>query len=761
MPKNIKLKTGHSGVWTEKNVSLPDNVPKPWDADDRLQLVSKNQTRLDGQAKVTGSARYTFDIQLPDMLHARILRSPHASAVIRKIDTSRTEKYPGVRAVIRIQDTIPQFVRFAGQEICAVAATSTHAANEALKLIEIQYEKRGVITTIQDAMKPGASHIFDTAVEEQKSEGDEPTSIGSVTQKGNLRGPAVKGNAASVDAALSSSAVIVDAVYETQVQTHSAMETHGVVAFWESSDKLTVWASTQGTFSVRDELANVFQLPKTHVRVITEYMGGGFGAKFGAGVYGIAAAKLAKIAGAPVRLMLDRKEEHIAAGNRPSAVQKLRVGANARGEIQAIKLIAHGTAGVGTGAGCDGPAMNLYFAVPHKYSEQYDVFTHAGAGAAFRAPGHPQGTFALEQSVDELAYKLNMDPLALRRINSKTDSVRLAEYDIGAKRFGWDRRAAQPAGDKGPIKRGFGMANAVWYYIYGTGFQATIEVHSDGSVDLTNGVQDIGGGIRTALAMIVAEELGLQTKDIVIKIGDTQYGLGPASGGSQTTAGITPAARHAAYLAKLKMFEIAAPMLGVPSDDLSVADGRIFSRRDTSKSLAWKQVASKISGDKFSVIGERARDYLTLSPPYIAGVQFADIEVDTETGIIKVNRIVAVHDCGRVINRLTLESQIRGGVIQGLSYALFENRILDAYTGRMVNANFDQYKIAGAKDIPVIETEILDVYTGASATGAMGIGEPATIPTAAAIANAFFHATGKRIRKLPMHAAHVLEALQS
>ncbi|HNI12449.1 MAG TPA: molybdopterin-dependent oxidoreductase, partial [bacterium] len=301
------------------------------------------------------------------------------------------------------------------------------------------------------------------------------------------------------------------------------------------------------------------------------------------GVYGIAAAKLAKIAGAPVRLMLDRKEEHIAAGNRPSAVQKLRVGANARGEIQAIKLIAHGTAGVGTGAGCDGPAMNLYFAVPHKYSEQYDVFTHAGAGAAFRAPGHPQGTFALEQSVDELAYKLNMDPLALRRINSKTDSVRLAEYDIGAKRFGWDRRAAQPAGDKGPIKRGFGMANAVWYYIYGTGFQATIEVHSDGSVDLTNGVQDIGGGIRTALAMIVAEELGLQTKDIVIKIGDTQYGLGPASGGSQTTAGITPAARHAAYLAKLKMFEIAAPMLGVPSDDLSVADGRIFSRRDTSK----------------------------------------------------------------------------------------------------------------------------------------------------------------------------------
>ncbi len=489
-------------------------------------------------------------------------------------------------------------------------------------------------------------------------------------------------------------------------------------------------------------------------------MGGGFGAKFGAGVYGVTAAKLARKAKAPVRLMLDRKEEHLCVGNRPDSVQTLKIGATKDGKLTGIKLISYGTAGVGTGAGTSGPARNIYD-YKHYYSEESDIFTNAGPGAAFRAPGHPQGAFALEQMIDELAYKLGMDPLEFRKMNTATNEIRQAEYKLAAEKSGWSKRNPQPGVDSGPIKRGIGLANSVWYYFYGTGFQATVQVNKDGSVEVTNGVQDIGGGITTVIAMVTAEELGLKPSDIVVTIGDTNLGFGPASGGSQTTAGITPAVRNAAYKAKLKMFEIAAERLDVSTDRLDIGGGKIFVHDQPDKSLTWKQVAAKIPGDKFLAVGERKKDFIDTIPKTIAGVQIAEVEVDTETGVINVERVVAVHDCGRPLDKLTLESQINGGIIQGISYALFENRILDRNTGVMVNANLDYYKIAGSLDIPKIESYVLDVNYGQSSTGAIGIGEPATVPTSAAIANAVFHATGARIRELPMTPAKVLTALQS
>ncbi|RMF69888.1 MAG: xanthine dehydrogenase family protein molybdopterin-binding subunit, partial [Calditrichaeota bacterium] len=241
----------------------------------------------------------------------------------------------------------------------------------------------------------------------------------------------------------------------------------------------------------------------------------------------------------------------------------------------------------------------------------------------------------------------------------------------------------------------------------------------------------------------------------------TNYGYAPASGGSVTTGAITPAARNAAYLAKQKMLQIAAPFLEVSPDALTTGDGKIFVKANPQKSLTWKQVASRIPGDKFTVIGERVRDYRRFNPRTTGGVQFAEVEVDVETGVIKVLRVVAVHDCGRPMDRLTVESQINGGVIQGISYALFENRILDRNTGVMVNANLEQYKIAGSLDVPTIEPIILEVNHGQNSTGAVGIGEPATVPTAAAVANAVFHATGVRVRKLPMTPATVLAALEA
>ncbi|MBX7151235.1 xanthine dehydrogenase family protein molybdopterin-binding subunit [bacterium] len=759
MSKQVTLKLGVEKNLKDVTVDIADNTPKPWDGADQLKFIGGKTTRNDGIDKVTGKAKYTFDIQLPGMLYAAFLRSSHSAAVVKSIDISKAEKYPGVKAVMSVTEQWPMAVRFAGQEILAIAAETQHQAEEALKLVSVEYERKPFVVDIEKA-KNGKVLVFDETVEEKTTEGDAPGGAAKVSQKGNVRGPRANGNLAQVDAALAGSDVIVEATYTTQVQTHSAMETHGVVVRWDAEDQLTVWASTQGTFSVRDELADVFQLPKTNVRVYTEYMGGGFGAKFGAGVYGVMAAKLAKKAKAPVRLMLNRKEEHLAVGNRPSSVQTFKIGAGKDGKLKAIKLLSYGTAGIGTGAGSAGPARVMYFTIDNVYTEESDVFTNAGPGAAFRAPGFPQGTFALEQTIDELAYKLNMDPLEFRKMNSTADLVRMAEYEIGAKKFGWEKRNPKAAADKGPIKKGYGMANSVWYYITGAGFQAAIQVNSDGSVELTNGVQDIGGGIRTVMAMVTAEELGLQPKDIVVKIGDTQYGLGPASGGSQTTAGITPAVRNAAYLAKMKMLDIAAPLLGVKAEELGLADGKIIVTANPSKSLTWKQVASKIPGDKFTVIGERLKDHLEVRPRLLAGVQFAEVEVDTETGVIKVKRVVAVHDCGRPMNRLTLESQINGGVIQGISYALFENRLLDRNTGLMVNANFDQYKIAGSLDMPEIESVIIDVNNGQSSTGAMGIGEPATVPTAAAIANAFYHATGVRVRELPMTPAAVLKALQ-
>jgi xanthine dehydrogenase YagR molybdenum-binding subunit len=763
MSKEYKLKVGVEKNLHDLTVEVADEQPKPWDGAIKLRYIGGRVSRIDGVEKTTGSARYSFDIKRPGMLYGKFLRSPYPACIVKSIDSSKAEKMSGVKAVLLVQDELPMQMRFAGQEILAVAADTQEHAADALKAIKIAYEKKDFVVDVDRAMSPEAPVVFSKIVEEKKTEGDLPGASAKVSQEGNIRGPKKTpsdSDPAEIDALIDGSAFTVEGEFRTQVQTHSPLETHGLVAEWEGPQKLTVWASTQATFGTQEELAEHFGIKKTDVRVLTEYMGGGFGSKFSPGVEGIMAARLAQKSGKPVWLMLDRKEEHLAVGNRPNSVQKLRIGARKNGRITGLKLISYGTAGVGTGAGTSGPASNIY-EYEKFYAEESDVFTNAGEGRAFRAPGHPQGTFALEQAIDQLAYNCGMDPLEFRRINTPSDEVRQTEYAIGAEKFGWNKRNPVPGSDPGVVKRGTGVANSVWYYIYGTGFLASLQVNSDGSVLFTNGVQDIGGGIGTVLAMVVGEELGLTPEDITVKIGDTLYGLGPASGGSQTTAGITPAARDAAYKAKQKMFEIAAKILSTNAGELSAADGKIFVTNDPSRSLRWKEVAARIPGNQFTVVAERLKDNHELKRETIAGVQFAEVDVDTETGIIQVRKILAVHDCGRPMDRLTIENQINGGIIQGISYALFEDRILDRNTGVMVNANLEQYKIAGSMDIPEIEAIIIDVNHGQSSTGAIGIGEPATIPTSAAIANAVYHATGVRMNEIPMTPERVLAALQA
>jgi CO/xanthine dehydrogenase Mo-binding subunit len=777
--KKIQVPSGIAGVAIETvERTVAGDEPDGWPENAKLSVVGKKTPRLDGVAKVTGHARYTADVHLPRMLYGRAVRSPHPHARVLAIDTKKAERYPGVRAVHVLehlrggavlrdpsQEVSSKFpiVRYAGQPIAAVAALTQADADEAARLIEIEYEVLPFVVDVEKARAADAPLVFPGTADQAASAGGGGGPKG-VLQTGNVHGPnrsgplgPPKGDAI---AAMRTADVVVEATYRTQVQTHSSLETHGVVADWHR-DGITVYASTQGTMTVADELAEIFGVPKSKIRVITEYMGGGFGAKFGIGNFGVLAAHLSKRAGAPVRLMLDRREEHLAVGNRPSSVQKLRIGAKKDGTLVAIHLDAYGTGGTGTGAGCGGPARNMY-PCPNILVEESDVFTHAGPAAAFRAPGHPQGVFALEQTIDELAEKLRVDPIALRdKIDFDDDeggknvdsAARRRERQLGAERAGWSKRRP-PGADPGPIKRGIGMAQSIWYRIVDLDATCEVRISRDGSVEVRSSVQDIGGGIRTALAMVVAEELGISPKDVAVKIGDTEYPSGVASGGSKTTGSITPAARNAAYKAKLRLCAAA----GV----------------DPAKLESLKQAAAKMKVAQIAERASRADDYGGFVPnPNAAaskrregvgglgGVQFAAIAVDCETGIIKVERIVAAHDCGRPINPLALENQINGGVIQGISYALYESRILDRRTGLMVNSNLEAYKIAGAQEVPEIEIVLLEEYRGRSSTDAGGIGEPATIPTAAAIANAFYNATGVRIRQLPMTPMRVLEALAS
>ena len=541
------------------------------------------------------------------------------------------------------------------------------------------------------------------------------------------------------------------------MQTHSALETHGVVADWKP-ELLTVYASTQGTASVREELAGFFRLPKSQVRVITEYMGGGFGAKFGAGNPGVVAAALSRKTGAPVRLMLDRQEEHLSVGNRPSSDQRLRIGAKKDGTITAIQLISFGTAGCGTGAGCAGPAANLYkWASLH--TEENDVFINAGPAAAFRAPGHPQGAFALEQSIDELAIRLNIDLLDLRdRIDE--NPVRRVQRQIIRESALWKSRNPRPNADPGPIKRGIGLSQSVWYRHLTMNCGAEVRVHKDGSVEVLSAVQDIGSGIKTVLAQILAEQFGVPPAKVSVKIGDTNYPVGPNSGGSVTTASLTPAVRDAAWQAAQKFLLSVAPALGATPADLTLSGGMVRSASGKFQPVPFRVAAAKMNTDEVSAQAKRIPDYDPSKYDTYGGVDIAEVAVDTETGRIHVKRVLAVHDCGRPINPAQVISQINGGVIQGISYTLFEHRLLDPNYGLMVNSNLDKYKIAGSYEVPQIEVQLTESYIGQSSTDASGIGEAAGIISAgAAIGNAFYNATGVRIRQLPMTPGVVLAAL--
>ena len=749
-----RIRVGFEGDFQFREIEIEGGDPAPWDPSQKFSIVGTRQPRLDGKAKATGEAKYSIDVRLPGMLYGRILRCPLPAATVKSLDLSAIRRMPGVRAALALAEP-GEKLRFAGQEVAAVAAETPDQADDALAAIRVAYDPRPFVVDLDAARKPGAPLVFEGKTETKTSGGDVESGGKNLARNGNVLGPRST-NKGDVDAGFKKADAVVEATYDTQVQTHSALETHGLVARWEG-EELTVWASTQGIFDMRDELAETLKIPVSKVRVITEYMGGGFGAKFGPRVEGLAAAKLAREAGAPVKLFLDRKEEQLASGNRPSARQTVKAGATKDGKLTALQLIVYGNGGTNGGTGTSGPIKNVY-ACENLKVDEYDVFTNAGPGTAMRAPGHPQGVFALEATMDELAKAIGMDPLEFRLKNDPS-AVRREQFRIGAEKIGWKDRDARRKTADPEILRGVGFGAAVWYNTGGTGPRATVTIHKDGSAEVEHGVQDLGTGSRTMIAMVAAEELGLPLEKVSVSIGDSRLPYAPDSGGSTTTPSSAPTIRRAAWQAKQALAKAVAKEWKVPAASVKVEKGRVFAAGDAGHDATWEAACKVLPSEGVAATAERADNHEDAWKRFTTGCQFAEVEVDTATGKVRVDRVVAVHDCGVPINVLTTESQIQGGVIQGVSYALFEDRILDRPTGRMVNPNVEAYKIAGALDVPDIDVTLVSVWDGVNNTNSVGIGEPATVPTAAAIANAVSHALGVRIRQIPITPEVVLAAV--
>lgn len=764
---------GHNLSEIEREIPIEE--PPVWPINDKLKIIGKRVTRIDALDKVIGKAKYTSDIKLPGMLYAKFLRSNVPHAVITSIDISKAKSLTGVHAIHLIENTQKEgeenkngkypIVKYVGQPLGGIAAESLEIAKDAIALIKVNYEKKSFVIDIDTAMEIGAPIVFDEPITQQQDGGDVGETHDGSKGKGNVRGPSTSsffgGPRGDLIKGFEEADVVVERTYRTQVQTHMPLETHGVVVDW-NSDVMMVYASTQNTNAVRNEMASIFNLPKSKVRVFCDFMGGGFGAKHSSGSFGPMAANLAKKTGRPIWLMLDRQEEHLSEGNRPNSIQYLKIGAKKNGTLTGIQQRSHGTAGVALGAGVGRIAQILY-TCPNFATEQYDVLTNAGPGAAWRAPGNVQGAFGLEQAIDELAEKLNMDPLTYRDKIDKSE-VRKVERRRGAKLFDWSRR--QPAGSgKGVVKKGLGVGQSTWPRFVTLDSSVEVKIHNDGGVEIRSSVQDIGTGTKTILAQVVAEELGLEVKDITVNIGDTFFPVGPGSGGSVVTGSITPPARNATYEAKKALLKLVAKKWETDSSELFIENSRIGSKKDASLKMPFKEATKLMRTSQISKIASRSDDYGGFQQPWglaygdLGSVQFAEVSVNTDTGFVKVDKIVAVHSCGRPINMGQLESQINGGVIQGVSYALYENRVMDNGTGHMMNANVDQYKVPFSMEIPEIETLVVEEYSALSSTDAYGIGEPANIATAAAIANAVYNAIGVRLYEIPITPSSILKAL--
>jgi len=739
-------------------------TPEPWGESTRV--IGARRPRVDGYHRATGTAIYPSDVTLPGMLHAAILGCPHPHARVTAVDISEAEAMPGVYAIISRNSTdanpawsyakghdgrlFEDHCRFEGEAVAAVAAETPYRAFDALRAIRVEYEELPFVTDYEAALEDDAPPVHpdgNRIATDEYSRGD-------------------------IEAGFEAAETVVEQTYRTASELHTPLEPHGCVARWEG-DSLTLWESTQGVYAVQSRVAEVLEMPLAAVRVIGHYMGGGFGSKLRTDKYSIAAALLARRTGRPVKLFLTREQTLLTQGNRPPTTMTVRIGAKQDGTLTAIEFTGTGASGAYAAGGTSllaGLARNLYRCANVR-TELTDVYINAQPARPFRAPGYVQGAWALEQAMDALARELDMDPVRLRLANVPetsqaqgdkpytTDGLRRC-IEQGAESFGW-REAAGRKPEQGHLRRGVGMAAANWFAgDGGPPSTAVLRLHADGTLNLNMGASDIGTGTKTVAAMVVAEEFGVDPDAVCIEHADTattQYAT--PSGGSKTVPTEAPTVRRACLEVKDRLMDMAARQLGVDRDRVVFAPGEIRSA-DGDDSVALSEL-DELAGARVVIgVGQREANSRDVSiTPFAA--QFCEVEVNLLTGETRLLRILGTNESGRIINRLTWDGQLVGGITMGVGFGRTEFRVLDGPTGKLCNANWHDYKLPTALDVPaeVISDPVVLNDEQANIVGAKGLGEPVTVPTGPAIANAIFDATGLRMTRSPVTPADIVAAL--
>ncbi len=749
--------------------------------------------RPDGPEKVTGHVQYVADIKPRGLLHAKLLRSPHAHARIKRIDVSRARALPGVRAVLTAAD-VPELKRkaptrahavlaidramFVGHPIAAVAADEPSIAEEALDLIEVEYEVLAAAVDPLKSMQPGAPPVADAGTEADTSEAMAhgavtvaktevaPTKAVNISQQSRLnRGDVAKG--------LAESDVVIEKTYRVPMVHQGYLEPHAVLAEWDTTGCLTLWASTQGSFNTRSEVADVLEIPENRIRVIPVECGGGFGGKIRALCEPITAL-LARAARRPVRYVMTRREELEAGMPAPQVIIRLKTGVKRDGTLMALE--AETVLETGAFSGTVLAVSAVFLASLYKWPSfdvrGVEVLTHKPSVAAYRAPVAPQTIFAIDSHMESIARTLGLDSVEFRRRHLMREGdlmasgqpwqsngahevlSRIAEHPLWKSRAEW----AKSGGVDGRGLRGTGLALGGWLGgLQPTG--ATVRLNPDGSVGVLTGQVDIAG-TNIALAQIAATAYGVDVDKVKITTGDTD--VAPVTGlsaGSKTIYTVGVAVMEAAKDARRQTLEIAAKELEAAVQDLEIEDGRVTVRGVPDRGITLAQIGKK--GNLYMskvepVLGVSHPAFSQQAPAFAA--QLARIEVDADTGEVKLHDFVVVQDAGRAINPMGVEGQMQGGSVQSLGMALTEAMLFDD-DGRLTNPSLLDYKKLTAADLPSIETIIVEVPSPAGPFGARGVGEPPIVPAPAAIANAIQDATGLRITELPLNPERIAMAL--
>ena len=702
-----------------------------WPPMDARKIIGKPFKRLDGPQKASGRAKYTSDLKMKDMLYAVYLTCPYAHARVTSIDTAAAEKMNGVKAVVVIAEAGKE-LQWNGQEVAAVAAATEEVAREAARSIKVEYEVLPHFVNEADLAKAGS--------------------------RGKAAGEKVTGDP---DKAVQDAEAVSDGVYGIPVITHACLEPHGCVIQWQG-DQVSAWPSTQFVTGWAGVLAPNLKVPVANIKVKMDYIGGGFGSKFSPGAWAEIGARLSQKAGGnPVRIFLDRATEQQIAGNRPSAHGKIKIAGMKDGTITAWQSETWASGGFAGGG--QPPLPYVYTNIPNTRLNHVSVSVNAGPAQAWRAPNNQQASFLTCSAMEDFAAKIGMDPMVVFDKNAGyTPRAEQYQYQLkkAAELSEWSKLWKPRGSQTGSVRRGLGIGVNAWG---GAGHACTarITINPDGSVLLEMGTQDLGTGTRTIMTQVAAETLGLQMGQIKLAIGDNSLPPGGSSGGSTTVGGSSSATRKAGINALAKLFEAAAPALSAQPEDLEAVDGTVRVKADHKKSMTWVAACKKIGpGGKISETGaNEQRNPMGLNSGGAAGVQVADVSVDTETGLVKINRYVAVQDCGLIINPRLATSQIYGGIIMGISTALYEERIMDDLTGHMMNPDMEFYKLAGIKDVGDIVVH-LDIREVNDKRGVIGLGEPPAIAICAAVGNAVANALGVRVPNIPMSPMHVLNTLE-